>query len=148
MMVTKNKDILDKTGFSFVCNEGRGPMDTNANGENKIKIVLENQMIQKWSEEIKKKSKTLMFYKDVKVAYGQEFYLKLNIPARCLTLWMHLRVNCRPISARFKRYSKERCSNEDKYTCPLCRVKEDYLVHCLSRCQGFSTIRDGIFGKK
>ena len=41
------KDILDKTGFSFVWNEGRGPMDINANWENEIKIVLENQMIQK-----------------------------------------------------------------------------------------------------
>jgi len=49
----KIKDIFDKTGFSFVWNECRGPIDINTNWENKIKIVLENQMIQKWSEEIK-----------------------------------------------------------------------------------------------
>ena len=42
----KIKDILDKTGFSFVWNEGRGPTDVNANWENEIKTVLENQMIQ------------------------------------------------------------------------------------------------------
>jgi len=52
---TKNKYIFDKTGFSLVWNEGRGPMYINANLENEIKIVLESQMIQKWSEEIKKK---------------------------------------------------------------------------------------------
>ena len=43
----KIKYILDKTGFSFVWNEGRGPADINTNWENEIKIVLENQMIQK-----------------------------------------------------------------------------------------------------
>ena len=52
---------------------------------------------------------------------------------------------CLPIDARFIKYSKERCSNEDRYTCPLCRVKEDYLVHYLSQCQGLSTIKEGLF---
>jgi hypothetical protein len=46
-MATKKKHILEKTGFSFVWNEGRGPMDINPKKENEIKIVLENQMIQK-----------------------------------------------------------------------------------------------------
>ena len=78
--------------------------------------------LQKWSEEIKK-SETLKFYKDVKVAYGQEFYFKPNLPARYLTYWMQIRANCLPISARFIKYSKGRRSNEDKYTCPLCRVR-------------------------
>ena len=78
------KDILDKTGFSFVWNE-----------ENEIKIVLENQMIQKWSEEIKK-SKTLKFYKNVKVVYGQEFYFKLNFADRYLTFWLQLRAKRLP----------------------------------------------------
>ena len=41
----KNKKNLDKTGFSYVWNEGRGPVDINTNWENEIKIVLENQMI-------------------------------------------------------------------------------------------------------
>ena len=53
----KIKDILDKTGFSFVWNKGRGPTDINTNWENEIKILLENQMIQKWSEETKKNQK-------------------------------------------------------------------------------------------
>ena len=74
-MATKKKHILDKTGFSFVWNEGRGPMDINPKQENEIKIVLENQMIQKQNEEIEK-SETL--FKDINVVYGQEFYLKLN----------------------------------------------------------------------
>ena len=69
-------------------------------------------MIQKWSEERKKKSEALKFYKDVKGAYGQEFYFKLNLPGRYLTLWMQLSDNCLPISARFKRYSEERGSME------------------------------------
>ena len=49
-MPTKNEDILNKKGFFFVWNESRGPMDINANWENEIKIVLENQMIQKLSD--------------------------------------------------------------------------------------------------
>ena len=81
----KIKDILDKTGFFFVWNEGRGPTDINANWENEIKTVLANQMIQKWSEEIKK-SEIFKFYKDVKMVYGQEFYFKMNLPARYLML--------------------------------------------------------------
>ena len=50
-------------------------MDINPKQENEIKIVLENQMIQKQNEEIEK-SETL--FKDINVVYGQEFYLKLN----------------------------------------------------------------------
>ena len=34
-------------------------------------------MIQKWSEEIKKNKETLKFYKDVKMVYGQEYYLPI-----------------------------------------------------------------------
>ena len=74
---------------------------------------------------------------------GEEFYFKLKLPARYLTLKMQLRTDCLPISARFKIYSKERCSNGDRYTCPLCRDKDNYLTHCLSWCQGLSTIREG-----
>jgi hypothetical protein len=62
----KIKYILDITGLSFVWNEGIGPKDINTNREYGIKIVRENQ---KMSEDIKKKTETLMFYKDVKVVY-------------------------------------------------------------------------------
>jgi len=37
---------------------------------------------------------------------------------------MQLKANCLPIRARFIKYSKQRYSNEDRYTCPLYRVKE------------------------
>ena len=58
IMVTKNKRHfrLNKV-FLLFFNEGRGRRDINANWENEIKIVLENQMIQKRSEEIKKSQK-------------------------------------------------------------------------------------------
>ena len=79
-------------------------------------------MIQKWSEEIKK-SETLKFNKDVMGAYGQEFFFKLILPARYLSLWMKLKTNCLLISARFKLSAKERCANEDRYSEPLCRAK-------------------------
>ena len=82
------------------------------------------------------------------MVFVHEFHLKLYLPARYFMLWIQLRANCLPISARLIKYCKERCSNEDRYTCPLFRSKEDYLVYCLSRCQELSTTREGIFGKK
>ena len=55
IMATKNKRQFRQKGLSFVWNEGRGPTDINTNWENEIKTVLENQIIQNWIEEFKKK---------------------------------------------------------------------------------------------
>ena len=57
IMISKNKRYIRQNRFSFVWNEVRAAMDIDANWENEIKIVLENQMIQILSEEITKNQK-------------------------------------------------------------------------------------------
>ena len=89
-------------------------MDINANWENEVKILLENQTIKLMTEEVKK-WEILKFYKDVKVAYGQELYVKLKLTARYLTFWIQARVNWLLIKKlkkiiRFIAWAGERCS--------------------------------------
>ena len=57
----------------------------------------------------------LKFYRVVKIVYGQEFYLKLSLPAKFLTYSMQLRSNRLSIRGKFKKVANNRSFKEDKH---------------------------------
>jgi hypothetical protein len=56
-------------------------------------LRLKDQEIQIWLTGVEK-SDTLRFYKQIKVVYREELYLRLNLPWRALKCWLQVRENC------------------------------------------------------
>ena len=134
------KALLDKAGLSYAWNEGLGPTGDPEEIYRKLKHVKEDQEIQLWHEQIRK-SETLRQYSKIKESFGLEYYFKLNLPPENLRLWFQVRANGLPLKSRLKVFERNAQGPRSCYTCSLCGMEEENLLHFLTVCQGLSDLR-------
>ena len=90
------KALLDNAGLSWAWNEGQGSLGQPEDFLGKFASRLRDQEIQIWLTGLKKSS-SQHFYRQIKDVYGEEFYLKLNLPWRILRYWLQAWANCIPL---------------------------------------------------
>ena len=137
------KALLDNAGLSWAWNEGQGPLGKPEDFLGKFASRLRDQEIQVWLTGLEKSS-SLHFYRQIKDVYGEEFYLKLNLPWRTLKYWLQARANCIPLRKGYwESYDED--GSGSRRACPLCGEFGDGMDHFLSRCQSLANFRDKFF---
>ena len=107
-----------------------------------ITEILKSDFEQQWSEKIKDKVK-LRTYNDIKIKFGQEDYLKLNLERSERSFMAQLRLGILPLHIETGRYNRTLLENR---TCKLCNtnVIEDEM-HFLLQCKTYSEDRKKLF---
>ena len=130
--VSKVRDILDKTGSSYLWNFERissGKLKSN------IKQKLYDAFLQNWQSDINTNI-LCSNYRIMKVNFGQEFYLK-EMPKDLRIILTKFRTGNHNLPISDQRYNQI----DERNTCPLCYTDVGDEYHYVMNCPAFDHIR-------